>query len=239
MKTLRILTVAIFALFILQSCKNDSALEKIRITSRLSLKLPMEEYTKAGLTKEKLAKYGWSYKDGFIILDAVFPNKEVTLGDGTKIMTDEDSYIQVKNYSGGAPVKINLEGNSYNLKMIQNTAILDVPSYLLKMDGGCCGNVDKLAGMNAVSRLQYVAGNPRCVDYNGPMGNGQNDSGFWQESINFIGSTCSLAVAQGNCWGEHMDGTGGCYQNHGGRLCGELIRPSHPSRDGGLSKKAE
>ncbi len=65
---------------------------------------------------------------------------------------------------------------------------------------------------------------PRCMDYNGPLGNGENDETGIQRHINFIGSDCFYAVAKGLCLDEHSNGKGGCYNTHGGKLCTEIIK---------------
>lgn len=86
------------------------------------------------------------------------------------------------------------------------------------MDGACCNSKNLKAMTHPDGE-----GVPRCIDYNGPLGNGKNDQGKLQSIINFIGSDCDRAMAKGLCWDEHSNGAGGCYKSHGGKLCSELI----------------
>lgn len=174
-------------------------------------KLSQEDLKQYNVTIDSLKKYNWEYENGFAVQQVLFPNKQIVLSNGDTVSTDH-----------------------FDLKEIDNQIILDMPSYLLNMNG-CCRKTDQNKMISFGKNVSNVAAPPRCVDYNGPLGNGKNDEGTIQAAINFIGSTCNLAVLQGNCLKEHMNGEGGCYNTHGNKLCSELIRSSSPVRDGGLS----
>lgn len=62
----------------------------------------------------------------------------------------------------------------------------------------------------------------RCLDYNGTYTDGKNYPKSDPRAFrNFIGSDCSIALSRGYCGGDHING--GCYKNHGGKLCSDLI----------------
>lgn len=140
------------------------------------------------------------------------------------------------------PIKANKNTDSLSLRNNLNDKevvvikqndiyVLDIESFLANMDvATCCtgvlrSNPDGSSTGENQDKTPEGDGVPRCVDYNGPLGNGKNDEKGIQKYINFIGSDCSMAAMKGLCWDEHgnKNGKGGCYNTHGGKLCTELI----------------
>jgi hypothetical protein len=72
---------------------------------------------------------------------------------------------------------------------------------------------------------EAVRGDPmegRCLDYNGTYTDGTNYPRSDQRAYkNFVGSDCNLAMLAGHCFADHLNG--GCYKNHGSKLCSDLI----------------
>lgn len=218
------------------SCQKDS-IDSFRVVSKIMYKLSGDDYVRYKSLNKKLEKFGWSYKDGYLESTITFPNKKIILSNGDTVTTDKNSYLNLSNKKDNNLEKIILDGQIYNLKQIENQLILNLPNYLIKMDGCCTSNSD--TRLMSLNKLTVMAAPPRCNDFNGPLGNGLNDQSGLQEFLNFAGSDCSIALAQGNCLSEHMNGKGGCYNTHGGKLCGELISTFDPGRNGGLSISPE
>jgi hypothetical protein len=66
----------------------------------------------------------------------------------------------------------------------------------------------------------------RCLDYNGTNTDGVNyPKSDYRAFVNFVGSDCDIALGQGNCFLDHVNG--GCFANHDKKLCSALI--GHPS----------
>lgn len=166
--------------------------------------------------EEELAKCGWTYSDGELSFVVSFPEKTLETFEGNIIHTNNESKADLSSIPNSSldSILIKTPSSTLILHLINGKYEIDLYELLLAMDGSCCMSEEMTKSGRSV---------PRCIDYNGPLGNGQNDQGKMQSIINFIGSDCSYAVMQGLCLDEHENGMGGCYNTHGGVLCTDLI----------------
>lgn len=113
---------------------------------------------------------------------------------------------------------VSLGAERLSLQVNGEIFVLDINDFFNSMD--CCPDSEHTCETKRMSVPSEV---PRCNDFNGPLGNGQNDQGGVQGVLNFIGSDCDRAMAKGLCWDEHSNNMGGCYNTHGGKLCADLL----------------
>lgn len=174
--------------------------------------------------QSNLESYGWQYKDGILSFNMRFPNRVFITTDGQRITLDEDSKVDVNDISKESLERIQIclgDSNMITLVLQDGVYTIDADEFFASMDGySCCKGAPAIQSFGGDETPTV----PRCQDYNGPLGNGQNDQSGLQRIINFIGSDCSYALAQGLCVDEHSNGKGGCYATHGEVLCSELIK---------------
>lgn len=165
-----------------------------------------------------LKKYGWTYSNGCISYVVDFPNTTIIDKDGEKYLSNEESVIQVpkSNSESISQIHIELENATITLYSQDGKYVISMDDFLDAMDGKCCHK-------SSSPETKSMQEPPRCIDYNGPLGDNENYETGAQRIINYIGSDCNLANLQGLCLGEHSNGKGGCYNTHGGKLCTELI----------------
>ncbi len=174
------------------------------------------------MNKATLKDLGWEYKNGgFLSTTVKFPEKTFRTVNGSKISTDNHSCANVSNFPDEVLKTLILEEN-LNTEIVLNfnngKYTIDATHFFDSMDMLCCSEKQNLYGGD---RDEQPRGE-RCIDYNGPLGNQQNDEKGIQEVINFLGSDCNIAVVMGLCWGEHGQGKS-CYRTHGEKICTELI----------------
>ena len=153
--------------------------------------------------QERLRDMGWSYEKGQLVRIMQVPN--TLIQKEGKEESAQRMFIQI----GSGRLFLELDGDIYSLNM---------EDFFKSMDG-CCNQKNP----SATKSMSEPTDVPRCKDYNGPLGNGQNDQGKVQSLINFIGSDCDLAMGKGLCWDEHNNDMGGCYNTHGGVICTDLL----------------
>jgi hypothetical protein len=170
-----------------------------------------------------LESCGWQYKDGVLSFAIRFPNKEVITMDGQRLLSDADSKVNINNVPKELLENIQIsigDNNVITLALQDGIYTIDAEVFFDSMDGGSCCKGSPIVQSFGGDDTPSV---PRCQDYNGPLGNGQNDQSGLQRIINFIGSDCNFALSQGLCVDEHVNGKGGCFNTHGGKICSELI----------------
>lgn len=149
--------------------------------------------------QERLKSLGWSYEHGRLMKVMQVPENLIQ-SDNSEI---NEQKVFISTESG--KLLLQLKGGLYSINMED----------LFKNMYGCCDQAHA-TGTKSMSEA------PRCNDFNGPLGNGQNDQEGLQELINFLGSDCERAMSVGLCWDEHTKKIG-CYDNHGGVLCTDLL----------------
>lgn len=157
--------------------------------------------------RAKLKELGWNYEYGQLSRAMQVPVSLVQSENNESIKKkDERSFF------------VSLGAERLSLQVNGEIFVLDINDFFNSMD--CCPDSEHTCETKRMSESSEVA---RCNDFNGPLGNGQNDQGGVQGVLNFIGSDCDRAMAKGLCWDEHSNNMGGCYNTHGGKLCADLL----------------
>lgn len=226
MKNYLITLTLFFSSVLFVSCF-QSKIEYLPLETSISVKLPDEDGFDDSILKQNksiLDQYGWSYENGNLSLTLRFPDMDVKASGGYQLHTDSNSQINIHGIPKESldEITIQLNGRDDLALILQNGSyVINSDLFFDIMEGkGCCQNEAQVQSVNDGGQTPTP---PRCQDYNGPLGNGQNDQSGLQRIINFIGSDCNIAMNRGLCIDEHINEKGGCYNSHGGQLCSELI----------------